>query len=215
VIETAEEYQQIANSEATVAKYAYYTLMDPTEVRRTLYTDKVNGDFWKFLDDTPSRNFINENIARMRRWREIPRDEAQEILDSSRAPSEQEARNEYLIREIMHKYSIDRQDATDTLQGSDLDTQRTMEVCRAYSANARQRQYESLRQNRLQVPSKDTRHPPDITPRTRIIAVLGVDESNQQSNLASPSLGNGWMVSDFYLSVWSSTRIDKVDKVRY
>ena len=60
-------------------------------------------------------------------------------------------------------------------------------------------EHENLVQEQLHVPSRDTRHHPSITLRTRIIAVLGIDEPNQESNLASPSLGDGWIVSDFYL----------------
>lgn len=52
----------------------------------------------------------------------------------------------------------------------------------------------------LIVPTADTRSPPDIGPNTHVIALLGVDEDDfDQKNNASPSLGDGWMVSDFYL----------------
>jgi hypothetical protein len=47
--------------------------------------------------------------------------------------------------------------------------------------------------------TRDTRRPPDISPTTRVVAVLGVDEAVATDNFASPSLGDGWMVSDFYL----------------
>ena len=50
-----------------------------------------------------------------------------------------------------------------------------------------------------QIPNRDTRGPPDVSPRTRVIAVLGVDEPSSNDNFASPSLGDGWMISDFYL----------------
>lgn len=49
------------------------------------------------------------------------------------------------------------------------------------------------------IPTRDTQSPPNVTPQTRIISVLGVDEPTVTSNAASPSLGDGWMVSDFYL----------------
>jgi hypothetical protein len=49
------------------------------------------------------------------------------------------------------------------------------------------------------IPTRDTRAAPDVTPTTRILSVLGVDEPDIESKQASPSLGDGWMVSDFYL----------------
>lgn len=56
----------------------------------------------------------------------------------------------------------------------------------------------------LIVPSRDTRLPPDVTPATRIISILGLTEppsSSSGNEIASPSEsdGDGWMVSDFYL----------------
>lgn len=49
------------------------------------------------------------------------------------------------------------------------------------------------------MPTRDTRSPPNVTPQTRIPAILGLHESNPEMNDASPSLGDGWMVSDYYL----------------
>ncbi|KAI4182248.1 MAG: hypothetical protein L6R41_006093 [Letrouitia leprolyta] len=45
--------------------------------------------------------------------------------------------------------------------------------------------------------SGDTRHPPNVTANTHVIAVLGVADGGSH-NRASPS-EDGWMVSDFYL----------------
>lgn len=51
----------------------------------------------------------------------------------------------------------------------------------------------------LNIPTWDTRHPPNVTPKTRVIAILGLSEDEPSSMNASPTLGDGWMVSDFYL----------------
>lgn len=47
-------------------------------------------------------------------------------------------------------------------------------------------------------PSRDTRAPPNVTPCTRVIGILGLDEPDKTSLIASPS-SDGWIVSDFYL----------------
>lgn len=45
----------------------------------------------------------------------------------------------------------------------------------------------------------DTRGPPDVTKNTRVIAILGVYEDTEDPEGASPLVGDGWLVSDFYL----------------
>lgn len=53
---------------------------------------------------------------------------------------------------------------------------------------------------KAKIPTADTRAPPDVDQGTHIIAILGIDEDDDDlKNNASPSLGDGWMVSDFYL----------------
>ncbi|KAI4241541.1 MAG: hypothetical protein L6R40_004521 [Gallowayella cf. fulva] len=47
----------------------------------------------------------------------------------------------------------------------------------------------------VEAANADTRHPPDIGPNTRVIAVLGVSD---EDDAASPA-NDGWMVSDFYM----------------
>lgn len=44
------------------------------------------------------------------------------------------------------------------------------------------------------IPTRDTRNAPNVTPQTRIVSVLGVDEPSSISRTASPSLGGsgGW-----------------------
>ncbi|KAK2741081.1 hypothetical protein FQN55_008485 [Onygenales sp. PD_40] len=45
----------------------------------------------------------------------------------------------------------------------------------------------------------DTRGPPDVQRNTRLIAVLGAWENASSPDEAGPDIGDGWMVSDFYL----------------
>ncbi|KOC13229.1 hypothetical protein AFLA70_57g003791 [Aspergillus flavus AF70] len=49
------------------------------------------------------------------------------------------------------------------------------------------------------IPTRHTRSAPSVTKNTRVVAVLGADEGLNDPNAASPSLGDGWMVSNFYL----------------
>lgn len=58
---------------------------------------------------------------------------------------------------------------------------------------------ESLAQCFPAVPTRDTRGPPNATPRTRVLAVWGLHEENTRSISACASVGDGWMASDFYL----------------
>ena len=66
-------------------------------------------------------------------------------------------------------------------------------------ATIAQHRQEKLAQSLPTVPTRDTRSPPNVTPRTRILAVLGLHEEDAESTSACPSTGDGWMVSDFYL----------------
>lgn len=57
---------------------------------------------------------------------------------------------------------------------------------------------ERLAQRLPTVATRDTRHPPNVTPRTRTLAILGLHEENAASKNACPSIGDGWMAFDFY-----------------
>lgn len=79
----------------TVAVYAYYSVMEPRGGRRILSQDDIDDDFESFVEDSNRRRLANPNIARLRRWRALARDSAQDLLDSGSADTEAAACSEY------------------------------------------------------------------------------------------------------------------------
>ncbi|QKX62715.1 uncharacterized protein TRUGW13939_09877 [Talaromyces rugulosus] len=202
-IDAIAERTGLSADNTNIAKYAYYCLMDPKEVGLVYNLPRIRGDFEKFIGFAQGRNFCNSNVARMRRWQEIPKDELREIFVSGRSPTEKDARREYCIRQLMKDQKLDHSDAERLFeQSSDepRDTKVSMgeesEISK-YAADCRVRHF----QQPMYLPTRDTRAPPNVDPRTRVVAVLGVDEtgSGVARDIASPSIGDGWMVSDFNL----------------
>ncbi|ODM22767.1 hypothetical protein SI65_00356 [Aspergillus cristatus] len=140
------------------------------------------------------RGLANANIARIRRWKPVPRDEIQKIFDLGRGNSEQETRIEILIRRLMETHGLDRVDAMSAFRDSDGITNKAHEICASIASF----QEKSMQEIPI-LPTRDTRSPPDVTPQTRVLAILGLHEDKLESTNASPSIGDGWMVSDFYL----------------
>lgn len=196
MIHATRNDRYISDTTATVACYAYFALLDPNEVNRIFQQEGVEGNFNKFIHIASSRGLSSTNVAVMRRWRPILRDEIQAIVNSGRESSEQQAKEEYLIQRLIAKFHIDRQDATAALRQNNGDMEKAAIACGEYAKAARQR---LAPQEPPTLPTRDTRCPPDVTPRTRAIAILGTDDHDDTSRIASPSLGDGWIVSDFYL----------------
>jgi hypothetical protein len=103
--------------------------MDPDEVRRIFDQADVKGDFYKLIESAGSHGLTNPNIAKMRKWKEICCDDIQEIIDSGRAQSEQQARDEYLIRQLMGTHRIDRTDASRAFEMCGGDVDKASEAC--------------------------------------------------------------------------------------
>ena len=53
--------------------------------------------------------------------------------------------------------------------------------------------------NQKRITTADTRGPPDVNQNTHVIAILGVFEDTYLPDGATPSVGDGWFISDFYL----------------
>ncbi|KAL8997173.1 MAG: hypothetical protein Q9169_003500 [Polycauliona sp. 2 TL-2023] len=99
----------------------------------------------------------------------------------------EKAARQVKVDRVMDKVVVDRKDAYNHLQSVGGNVDQAVQLAKA---------------NQLSQPgyggiSADTRNPPDITPGTHIIGVLGVSDLGHQRR-ASPRL-DGWMVSDFYL----------------
>lgn len=94
------------------------------------------------------------------------------------------------ICSLMRWYKIDRDAACKAISQSKGNSDQLRSLCQALSEDA---------VKNLEVPTKDTRGPPEVSHNTRIIGVLGIDEPTSQSTAANPLSDDGWMVSDFYL----------------
>lgn len=126
----------------------------------------------------------------MRRWQSIRRDEIQEVLDNGWASTEKEAREGIYIQthEAAHRFPW---------HTASHGTQENMNLADQACAHIAETIQERLAQRLPTVATRDTRHPPNVTPRTRTLAILGLHE-NAASKNACPSIGDGWMASDFY-----------------
>ncbi|KAF5857449.1 hypothetical protein ETB97_005763 [Aspergillus alliaceus] len=186
---------QISEKVATLAQTAYFLLLGPDEVSRIQQKEGIPGnENWALFEAAQKEGLGSVNVAVMRQWKPIPRDTIQDIIDKGYGHTLQEARNEYDARHLMRKHGVDRKDATGALEKFNGDINKADQACKELA--------EAVRKN-LQispvVPTRDTRSAPNVTKNTRVVAVLGVDEGPNDQNAASPSLGDGWMVSDFYL----------------
>ncbi|KAI9928591.1 hypothetical protein MW887_001805 [Aspergillus wentii] len=134
-------------------------------------------------------------MERIEEWKEIHHDKIQDIFDifDKGYGSAPDAQNEYISR-LMADYRVDRNHAKAELEKHHGDLEAANRACAEHARLAKTRL-----ETEAVIPTRDTRRPPDVTPRDRVIPVLGVDESSPSSQAACPSLGDGWMVSDFYM----------------
>lgn len=196
IIDTARRNGYIDNLAADIALHSFCFLLDPMEISRIVRQEKIKSDDFESLANLiKSKGLGSANMARIRRWQPIPRDEIQEAFDHGRDSTEKEARDEIYIRRLMRKHRVDRMDAFTAFH----DTRGSMDQADQACAKIAQHNQERLAQRLPTVPTRDTRSPPNVTPRTRILAVLGLHEEDAESISACPSIGDGWMVSDFYL----------------
>lgn len=140
------------------------------------------------------RSFQNTNTALERARNEFNNDNKQDTLDKKYGRITEDAKDEYLTPRLMEKYDVDRAHAMSKLENHHGDMDKAGKVwygaCRV---SKRRLNIDPV------IPTRDTQSPPNVTPQTQIISVLGVDKYVVTSNVASPVLGGGWMVSDFYL----------------
>lgn len=95
----------------------------------------------------------------------------------------------------MKNHGIDRADAVTAFRDSDGIMEKAYEICVRIARGIQEEQAKQL----PILPTRDTRSPPDVTPQTHILGILGLHENDPRMDDASPSTGAGWMVSDFYL----------------
>lgn len=196
ILRTAENNGNIDNLTMVVSLHSFYFLLDPREIHRISHQEGTSvGDFERIAEYTEAHGLASMNIARIRQWQPISRDEIQEVFDSGRRLTEQETKDEIYIRRLMKKHNIDRTDASTAFHESDRVLENANKACIEIAQNIQQKLAEEL----PTLPTRDTRCPPDVTAKTRVIAILGTHEEYAGAVTACPSIGDGWIVSDFYL----------------
>ncbi|KAE8151352.1 hypothetical protein BDV25DRAFT_171567 [Aspergillus avenaceus] len=200
MIEAARRNHHISDRTARTAKQAYCSLVDPLSIQEIRVAEGILDDqSYKLYHAIEERGLGSNKVSLMREWSglyddNIYRDEIQDIIDKGYGHSMKQAQTEHLARRLMKKYHVDRAQANAEIDRYEGDMEKAGKACEHHAKLAKEQlQTETI------VPTRDTRSCPNITPRTRVISVLGIDELNASSVAASPSLGDGWMVSDFYL----------------
>lgn len=157
VLNTARKSGIIDDRTRVIAIHAYYFLVDRIEVFRITFEENTGLDnFQGLATRIESRGLSNANIARIRRWKPVPRDEIQKIFDSGRSTSEQETRIEILIQRLMEKHWVDRADTMSAFRDSDLATNKAHNIC---ASIARSLQGKSSQEIPI-LPTRDTCNPP-------------------------------------------------------
>ena len=99
---------------------------------------------------------------------------------------------------LMQEFKIGREDATSALRGA-RSLEKVREECQRMALRVEEKLRARSDEGLLGIPTWDTRHPPNVTRNTRVISILGINEDSADSTNASPALGDGWVISDFYL----------------
>lgn len=195
MIDGARGTREISEQVSLVARQAYLLLLEPENVEYICAQEGIAvSDTSSLYGIIERREIANAIVPLMREWKEIYWKEVQNIIDNGYGDSLQDAKTEYLARLLMKRYKIDRAHAKSELEQHHGDIDKAGEVCMAHAKFAAKR----LKVDPV-IPTRDTQNAPNVTPQTRVISVLGVDEPSSTSRAASPSLGDGWMVSDFYM----------------
>ncbi|KAI9924679.1 hypothetical protein AWENTII_009775 [Aspergillus wentii] len=196
VLTTANSNRSIDDRTFAIASHAFYLLLDPEEIVRIVDREHFPpGDFDKLVEFTTSHNLADTSTARIRKWKQVPMDEIQEVFAAGRTSTEQQTRDEIEIRRLAKRHKIDRQDAYTAFYQANGNMGMAEGICANIGKNVQERPSKGV----ANVPTRDTRSSPNVTARTRIIAVLGLDEPDGIGKAACPSVGDGWIVSDFYL----------------
>ena len=178
-----------------IARHAYSLLLEPETIQQICANEKLStSDAPSLYRAAEKRGMAQANVAQIRAWKDILRDEVQDIIDKGYGNSLEDIKIEFLARKLMGMYSVDRVHAVSELKHHNGDITKAGQACMVHANMAE----EQLKVDPV-IPTRDTQSAPNVTPHTRIISVLGVDEPSYKSNIASPALGDGWMVSDFYL----------------
>ena len=195
MIDGARGTREISEQASLVARQAYLLLLEPENVEHICAQEGIAvSDTSSLYGIIERREIANAIVPLMREWKEIHWEEVQDIIDNGYGDSLQDAKTEYLARLLMKRYKIDRAHAKSELEQHHGDIDKAGEVCMAHAKFAAKR----LKVDPV-IPTRDTQNAPNVTPQTRVISVLGVDEPSSTSRAASPSLGDRWMVSDFYM----------------
>lgn len=153
IIDTARRNVYIDNLTADVALHSFCFSLDPMETSRIVREEKIESDDFESLANLiKSKGLGSANMARIRRWQPIPRDEIQEVFDHGRDSTDKEARDEIYIRRLMRKHGVDRMDASTAFHGTRESMDQADQACAKIAQHNQERLAEASH-------SANPRHP--------------------------------------------------------
>ncbi|KAL2829680.1 hypothetical protein BDW59DRAFT_170368 [Aspergillus cavernicola] len=158
--------------------HAYYLLLSPEMINQIHRREEISiNESSKLFQAAEKQGIGKINIALMRQWKPIPRDTIQDIFNKGCGRTMDQAKHEYPAREL-REFGVDRRHAMTEIERSKGNFKNACRAC-AEIAETTKKHLEGP----PIVPTRDNRGAPNVTKNTRIVALLG----------------DGWMVSDFYL----------------
>src|SRR5699024_1837919 len=140
---------------------------EPELVRKVLIEEGVSSDnATKIYSTVEERGLASSSVALMRHWKEIERDDIQDLISKGYMHSLSAAKTEYLARQLIAVYGVDRAHATSELENHHGDMGKAGQACMEHMRLAKVR----LQMDPI-IPTRDTQNAPDVSSNTRIICV--------------------------------------------
>ncbi|KAI4170253.1 MAG: hypothetical protein LQ343_005136 [Gyalolechia ehrenbergii] len=191
-IKYLEDAEEITSEESTVATLRFVTSLGLKAVTRYLKHTTVQGNIIKAINFARQQQHLTHQdyfVAHLMYRFGKSEIEAEAMGVRRNISWDLEKRvHATKIAIIMEQAIVDAPDATKYLDKCRGDVNQALQVAQV-EAQGKKFVFDG--------DSGDTRHPPNVTADTHVIAVLGVADGDTQ-NRASPA-EDGWMVSDFYL----------------
>ncbi|KAL8941114.1 MAG: hypothetical protein Q9216_002446 [Gyalolechia sp. 2 TL-2023] len=191
-IKYLEDAEEITSKEATVAKLRFITSLEEKSAIRYLNHAAIMGNIIKAINVAYQQHDLSRPghfVAHLMYRFGKTESEAEELGQKRAIAWELEKGVQATkIAIIMEQALVDKYDATNYLSKCHGDVNQALQA--AFTET-------QAKKFIFDGDSGDTRHPPNVTADTHVIAVLGVADEGRRDR-ASPA-EDGWMVSDFYL----------------
>ncbi|KAL9024033.1 MAG: hypothetical protein Q9196_006811 [Gyalolechia fulgens] len=191
-IQYLEDAHEITNREGTIATLRFVTSLRHESATRYLDHTAVESNIIEAINmarqegDLTHKDYFDAHL--MYRFGKTETEAAQVGDQRNVAWDLEKGVHATKIGIIMEQATVDVHDATHYLEKSHGDVNQALQAAHT-GIQAKDFVFGG--------DSGDTRHPPNVTANTHVIAVLGVADGGTH-NRASPA-EDGWMVSDFYL----------------